>query len=78
MLRVARHRDRDPNGYVDYIKRTSILIPMPPALYGSLPLIVKRVLLFEWSMYDHLAEISGEASPKTPLAGGNAPAASAT
>lgn len=37
--------------YLDYRKRTSILIPMPNLLYVSLPQTVKAILLFEWSAY---------------------------
>ncbi|KIH94288.1 hypothetical protein SPBR_05989 [Sporothrix brasiliensis 5110] len=34
-----------------YLHRTSILIPMPPALYARLPVVVKRTLLLEFPMY---------------------------
>jgi hypothetical protein len=37
--------------FLEYRQRTSILIPLPPALYAALPLIVKRIALFEWPMY---------------------------
>ena len=62
---------------MEYIQRTSILIPLPPAVYGSLPLFLKRVLLFEWSIYDHLAEIRAGATPKSPLVDGSTDGAGA-
>lgn len=37
--------------YREYRRSTSILIPMPTAVYGSLPPLVKAVLLFEWPCY---------------------------
>lgn len=37
--------------YKNYLNRTSILIPLPPALYTPLPAIIKRTLLLEWPIY---------------------------
>lgn len=37
--------------YKTYLNRTSILIPLPPALYAPLPTIIKRTLLLEWPIY---------------------------
>lgn len=37
--------------YKTYLNRTSILIPLPPALYAPLPIIIKRTLLLEWPIY---------------------------
>ncbi|KAL2612715.1 hypothetical protein R1flu_024407 [Riccia fluitans] len=44
-----RHRNNPE--YVRYKKTTSPLIPLPPALYGSLPLWVKKTFLFEFPFY---------------------------
>lgn len=38
-------------GYQRYLKRTSILIPLPPQLYERLPVFVKRTVLLEFPMY---------------------------
>jgi hypothetical protein len=37
--------------YKDYLARTSILIPFPPALYRSLPEVVKRTVLLDFPFY---------------------------
>lgn len=46
--------------YLAYRQRTSPLIPMPPFLYSALPMIVKRVFLFELPMYEMDWEYTGE------------------
>ena len=38
--------------YLEYRRRTSPLVPMPPALYAALPLWVKRWLLLELTLYE--------------------------
>ncbi|KAF3023761.1 hypothetical protein E8E14_014313 [Neopestalotiopsis sp. 37M] len=38
-------------GYQRYLKRTSILVPLPPQLYERLPVIIKRTILLEFPMY---------------------------
>jgi protein-S-isoprenylcysteine O-methyltransferase Ste14 len=38
--------------YLAYRHRTSPLLPLPPVLYARVPLLLKRVLLFEWPMYE--------------------------
>lgn len=38
-------------GYARYLERTSILIPVPPALYVLLPVWVKRTVLLEFPMF---------------------------
>ena len=37
--------------YETWLDRTSILIPLPPALYKGLPAVVKRTVLLEWGIY---------------------------
>ncbi|RDB20823.1 hypothetical protein Hypma_011952 [Hypsizygus marmoreus] len=37
--------------YQAYLKKTSILIPLPPALYVRLPELVKRTVLLDFPMY---------------------------
>lgn len=37
--------------YLEYKRRTSPLLPLPPALYRALPLWAKRVFLCEWPRY---------------------------
>lgn len=39
------------DGYQEYRRTTSILIPMPTCLYGCLPTPIKAIFLFEWPMY---------------------------
>jgi hypothetical protein len=37
--------------YERYLRRTSILIPLPPQLYERLPTFVRRTVLLEFPMY---------------------------
>lgn len=37
--------------YSEYLRRTSILYPLPPALYAPLPKFLKRTLLLEFPIY---------------------------
>jgi hypothetical protein len=37
--------------YRAYLDDTSILIPIPPALYRPLPKVVKRTILFDFPLY---------------------------
>lgn len=37
--------------YKSYLNSTSILIPMPPAIYRRLPTIIKRSVLLDFPMY---------------------------
>jgi hypothetical protein len=37
--------------YKVYLRRTSILIPIPPALYGPLPRILKKTVLLDLPMF---------------------------
>jgi steroid 5-alpha reductase family enzyme len=51
-----RYEKAGPEGqewldYKRYTERTSILIPMPQAVYAPLPTFIKRTLLLEWPMY---------------------------
>lgn len=49
----------DGEGWLQYkrwTERTSILIPMPPAVWKALPQFVKRTVGFEWPMYVFVPE----------------------
>lgn len=51
-----KYESSGPNGqewldYKRYTERTSILIPIPSALYAPLPLFIKRTILLEWPLY---------------------------
>lgn len=37
--------------YQEYLKRTSILIPIPPSIYKPLPDVVKRTILLDFPIY---------------------------
>ena len=37
--------------YKEYLRSTSVLIPLPPALYRPLPQLIKTALLFDFPMY---------------------------
>ena len=37
--------------YAEYLRRTSILIPFPPQIYGKLPTILKRTIFLEFPLY---------------------------
>jgi steroid 5-alpha reductase family enzyme len=49
--------------FMAYRARTSPLIPLPPFVYSSLPLVVKRWLLFELPMYETDWSYVGDAQP---------------
>jgi hypothetical protein len=38
-------------GYRDYLRRTSILFPIPPAIYTPMPTFLKRTVFLEFPMY---------------------------
>eukprot|EP00611_Tribonema_gayanum_P018773 TRINITY_DN3198_c0_g2_i1.p1 TRINITY_DN3198_c0_g2~~TRINITY_DN3198_c0_g2_i1.p1 ORF type:complete len:324 (-),score=86.39 TRINITY_DN3198_c0_g2_i1:432-1403(-) len=48
--------------YREYKIRTSVLIPVPPGIYGKLPVMVKQVLFFEWPLYDSTGSTSSGSS----------------
>jgi hypothetical protein len=48
--------------YQEYLKKTSILLPIPPSIYGSLPTIVKRTILMDFPMYNFDEEKDGIAA----------------
>lgn len=61
--------DRDGNGgdggkewrrYSEYLRTTSILIPMPKWMWSALPVGVKRTVGCEWPMYVFVPERDGE------------------
>lgn len=37
--------------YKEYLRTTSILIPIPPAIYSPLPAFVKKTVLLDFPMY---------------------------
>lgn len=45
--------------YKDYLRTTSILIPIPPAIYTSLPSVVKKTLLLDFPMYQFDERVDG-------------------
>lgn len=46
--------------YKDYLKKTSIIIPVPPALYKPLPEWLKRTVLLDFPMYRFDEEKDGK------------------
>lgn len=46
--------------YQEYLQNTSILIPIPPSIYGPLPRIIKRTILMDFPMYSFSEEKDGE------------------
>lgn len=53
-----RHGDnaKDENArawsnYKEYLRKTSILIPIPPIIYKPLPRLLKKTLLLDFPMY---------------------------
>lgn len=47
----AHKRYKHKNEYHEYLKSTSILIPLPNSLYRNTPEWAKRIFLFEWDIY---------------------------
>ena len=46
--------DRDVNVWAEYkayLRKTSVLIPIPPGFYRPLPAIIKKTLLLDFPMY---------------------------
>ena len=53
-LNIAKKRWEKNNnweGYSRWLRRTSILIPLPPASYERIPTIIKRTILLEFPIY---------------------------
>lgn len=48
--------------YNEYLSRTSILIPFPPALYQHLPHVLKRTLFLDFPLYNFSVERDGPAA----------------
>ncbi|KII85769.1 hypothetical protein PLICRDRAFT_165186 [Plicaturopsis crispa FD-325 SS-3] len=48
--------------YKSYLHRTSILIPLPPALYRHIPTVLKKTLLLDFPMYRFDDEKDGAAA----------------
>mmetsp|Transcript_19976 Transcript_19976/g.47579 ORF Transcript_19976/g.47579 Transcript_19976/m.47579 type:complete len:305 (-) Transcript_19976:79-993(-) len=47
----ANKRYGGSSEYKEYREQTSILLPLPPGVYGALPEAVKLVLFLEWPLY---------------------------
>ncbi|BFZ53158.1 hypothetical protein PYCC9005_000181 [Savitreella phatthalungensis] len=43
----------DPDAYIDYLDRTSIFFPVPPALYRPLPRFIKRSIMLDFPFYQY-------------------------
>lgn len=41
----------DREDYLEYKRRTSVLIPVPPSIYRRIPQVVKKTVLLEFDMY---------------------------
>ncbi|KJA25671.1 hypothetical protein HYPSUDRAFT_64399 [Hypholoma sublateritium FD-334 SS-4] len=57
--------DRDANVWTEYkayLRKTSVLIPIPPGFYRPLPTILKRTLLFDLPMYQFNEATDGAAA----------------
>ena len=50
--------------YQEYLRSTSVLIPIPPSLYRPLPEIVKTFALFDFPMYKFRPERDGKEAPE--------------
>jgi len=58
--RTADEKHGRKEDYVVYKARTSVLIPLPPALYARLPGWVKRTLLLDFGLYNPGAPEAGK------------------
>lgn len=59
------NKDKYPSAweaYKEYLRSTSILIPLPPAVYRSLPAVVKRWLLLDLPFYAFDEKTDGPAA----------------
>jgi hypothetical protein len=63
--------EKSASAFADYRRVTSPLIPLPPSLYGALPLTVKRWLLFEWKMYEVSSDSTLDATPASATTAGS-------
>lgn len=60
-----KHADGQPwEDYKHYVNTTSILFPLPPALYARLPMFVKRYILLDLPMYQFDESKDGESALK--------------
>lgn len=50
--------------YKEYLRTTSILIPIPPAVYAALPVVVKKTLLLDFPMYQFDERVDGPEAVK--------------
>lgn len=78
---AKRRFEKGGEGWVKYqrwLQRTSILIPLPPALYVRLPVWVKRTLLLEFPIYVFDPEKHAEGKKKSGQDGEDQGRAAAT
>lgn len=54
----AEHADAWPN-YKNYLRSTSILIPIPPALYRPLPRFIKQYILLDLPVFQFDETVDG-------------------
>ena len=48
---MIQKKDDSWDKYKDYLSRTSIILPIPPAIYRPLPEWLKRTVLLDFPMY---------------------------
>jgi hypothetical protein len=57
--------------YKTFLERTSILIPIPPAIYKPIPKVIKSTLLFDYPFYKFNAEDDGTKAVEEAEEGGH-------
>lgn len=62
---LKRYYDRVPEAYASYRASTSILLPMPPALWVCVPRALKRSVFFDLERYEYRPSAAGGARTST-------------